>query len=237
VRFAIGNDVVDLREPETRPGGRHPRFDARVFSAAERACLRRSRSPERLRWVLWAAKEAAFKAARQDDPTTPFVPRRFRVTLRGGGGEVRHGRRRYRLHVHAAPTVVHVVARRATRAARWTAALAPLARGRGGPSAAVRDLALAALGPRAASSGGLAIEARDRIPCLRVGDEPSAARLSLSHHGRWVAFACAWPNWADRRSAPSLATKRRHTARYDGRASLARRLPPAGTMPFESGLR
>ena len=27
----VGNDVVDLGDPETRPGATHPRFDARVF--------------------------------------------------------------------------------------------------------------------------------------------------------------------------------------------------------------
>lgn len=32
----VGNDVVDLRDPETRKGAVHPRFDLRVFTADER---------------------------------------------------------------------------------------------------------------------------------------------------------------------------------------------------------
>ena len=35
----LGNDIIDLGDPETRPGARHPRFDARVFTREERAAL------------------------------------------------------------------------------------------------------------------------------------------------------------------------------------------------------
>ena len=52
----LGNDVIDLADPET--SSRHPRFDARVFGATERALLARSEDAGRLRQVLWAAKEA-----------------------------------------------------------------------------------------------------------------------------------------------------------------------------------
>ena len=32
----VGSDIVDLADPETRPGAAHPRFDARVFDEDER---------------------------------------------------------------------------------------------------------------------------------------------------------------------------------------------------------
>ena len=64
----IGNDVVDLGDAEVQPGATHPRFDARVFAREEREALRASGAPNRLRWILWAAKEAAYKAARKLDP-------------------------------------------------------------------------------------------------------------------------------------------------------------------------
>jgi hypothetical protein len=76
----LGNDVVDLWDPETRPGAAHPRFDVRVFDPTELAALARSRAPNQLRWVLWAAKEAAYKAAKRMDPTTLLSPRRFVVS-------------------------------------------------------------------------------------------------------------------------------------------------------------
>ena len=35
----LGNDVVDLADPETRRAALHPRFDARAFAPRERAAL------------------------------------------------------------------------------------------------------------------------------------------------------------------------------------------------------
>ena len=75
----VGNDVIDLGDPETRAGSCHARFDARVFDDDERALLLASADPTRRRWVLWAAKEAAFKVARKLDGATVFSPRRFVV--------------------------------------------------------------------------------------------------------------------------------------------------------------
>ena len=77
----VGNDVVDLRDPESAPETLHPRFDTRVFSEAERAAIAASPDAARLRWKLWAAKEAAYKLARKISPTTIFAPARFEVAL------------------------------------------------------------------------------------------------------------------------------------------------------------
>ena len=35
----VGNDIVDLRDPESQADGLHPRFDARVFTAPERDAI------------------------------------------------------------------------------------------------------------------------------------------------------------------------------------------------------
>ncbi len=57
----VGNDIVDLGDAETCNGPSHPGFDARVFAPVERRALAASPAPNRLRWSLWAAKEAAYK--------------------------------------------------------------------------------------------------------------------------------------------------------------------------------
>ena len=69
----LGNDVVDLADPEVRGGPAHPRFDARVFSPPERRALESESAPNRLRWTLWAAKEAAYKLAVKRDPNAIFA--------------------------------------------------------------------------------------------------------------------------------------------------------------------
>ncbi len=51
----VGNDVVDLHDPESSPEALHARFDARVFTTDERVLLSASDSMHELRWTLWAA--------------------------------------------------------------------------------------------------------------------------------------------------------------------------------------
>ena len=61
----VGNDIVDLRDPQSRSESLHPRFDTRVFSERERRIIGEAADSERVRWKLWAAKEAAYKLMRK----------------------------------------------------------------------------------------------------------------------------------------------------------------------------
>ncbi|MBN1655785.1 MAG: 4-phosphopantetheinyl transferase family protein [Deltaproteobacteria bacterium] len=84
----IGNDVVDLSDPETREGALHRRFDIRVFSSKERALIRSSADAHRARWAFWAAKESAYKLAKKLDSSVIFSPVQFKLTLRRNGSWV-----------------------------------------------------------------------------------------------------------------------------------------------------
>ena len=90
-----GNDVVDLKDPANHPSSIHPRFDRRVFDARETRLLDEAldeNARHRLRWTLWAAKEAALKALRQSRPDLPFHPAEMHVNLGPSGtGRVRSG--------------------------------------------------------------------------------------------------------------------------------------------------
>ncbi|MGY8738305.1 MAG: 4'-phosphopantetheinyl transferase family protein, partial [bacterium] len=70
----LGNDVVDLEDPETRPETFRPRFDERVFDPTERRAIARDQNEHGRRWTHWAAKEAAYKLARQVDSKFVFSP-------------------------------------------------------------------------------------------------------------------------------------------------------------------
>jgi phosphopantetheinyl transferase (holo-ACP synthase) len=196
----LGNDLVDLSDPEASVARLHPRFDARVFDEEELEAIRGSEAPARLRWILWAAKEAAYKVARKQEATTVFSPRRFRVTLpRPGCAVVAHEGRHFAVTIAARRDHVHAVARDGKAPHGWSlvTGVCRLA-GSGGPgmrhdlpSAAVRDLAIARLAGRLrVPACELAIERDGRVPRLVVRGQPALADLSLSHHGRLVAFAC-----------------------------------------------
>jgi phosphopantetheinyl transferase (holo-ACP synthase) len=194
----LGNDVVDLGDPETRAGSRHPRFDVRVFDETERVLIAASPERDRERWLLWAAKESAYKAARKEDPRTIFAPSRF-VVRRDADGRlgVTAGARAFRIDVRANVDHVHAVARRTGDPPRIlctaVASLAPAERD-GAESLAVRRLAITALAARLdVPAADLAVRREGRIPTLWLRGCRTAADLSLSHHGRFVAFACTIP--------------------------------------------
>jgi len=191
----LGNDVVDLADAETRAGAQHPRFDARVLSAAERAALAAAPDTEaarRLRWTFFAAKEAAYKLVRRLEPRTPFAPTRFEVTLLGdGAARVRHEGRVLDVALEECDGAIHAVASPAgADGGRRVAALAPAAPDED-EGAAARRLACT----RVAAALGVAASRLDvvregRLPALRLDGAPLDATLSLSHHGRFVGFAC-----------------------------------------------
>ena len=78
---SIGNDIVDLTDPDNIGKSRDRRFIARVFTPEEQVRIDRSESPDTTLWMFWAAKEAAFKAISKSRPGLSFIHRAYVVTL------------------------------------------------------------------------------------------------------------------------------------------------------------
>ena len=193
--MSVGNDVVDLADPETRLGGLHPRWVERVFGAAEREALEASPSRHLLHWALWAAKESAYKARKRLEPETVFSPREFEVELSplpatGAGvavGRVVHRGDVFDLEVHLDGASVHAVATSEDEAGARV--LWKVDEARGDPGVAARRLAATAIG------SALGLDPADlrivgRPPVATCRDRRIEVGVSLSHHGRFVAFAC-----------------------------------------------
>ena len=189
----IGNDVVDLSDRDCADGARHPRFDARAFAPGERRRLAADPEPRILRWVLWAAKEAAYKALRRHDPGLHFHPRDFVVHLDARReGRVNHPRGTCAVRVEVDGDCVHAVA----CADGAPSAVTRVAARHEGPEAdagrAVRALVLSDLPPRLGTTRHEVCVARDgRVP--RLVTPRGDAALSLAHHGRFVAYAACAP--------------------------------------------
>jgi phosphopantetheinyl transferase (holo-ACP synthase) len=192
----VGDDVIDLVDPEAWPGACHPRFESRVFTPAECATIAASPRPTCARWVHWAAKESAYKAARQRVGTTVFAPRRFVVRLASAGsGAVHHGADRFLLRVALDHDAVHAIAWHPPATGLLVADVARLPGTTPTPaqlSAAARALAVQALaGALEVAASRLAIvRAAGAPPRLLLDGRPVRAALSLSHHGALVGFAC-----------------------------------------------
>lgn len=208
----LGNDVVDLEDVDARPETFRRRFDARVFAEEEREAIAEDEHPQARRWAHWGAKEAAYKLARQVDPRFVFAPARlvarFELARSSSDGAPPLRERRGRMILAGGPAkevnpvelrsfetsaYVHVVALPA--GSDWATvamAVAPLAESREDPGLAVRRLALRRIADElGVESGRLSIGRRDRIPTVELDGKTTRLALSLSHHGRFVAFAMA----------------------------------------------
>ncbi len=209
----IGNDVVDLADREALPSPRTSRFDMRVFSEVERHRIEHSGDPILERWSLWAAKEAGYKLLRKLESDAIFSPSRIEVDFAAApgfspnsGDPIRVPARsgivtarghRFDCRIIAGEAFVHALctpfARRAPERFGH-ALLGTEAPDRGTPqglSRGVRELACTEI---ARSLGlnpeSLRIEKSDGIPHFWLGGDRLAIDLSLSHHGRVVAYAC-----------------------------------------------
>ena len=204
----LGNDVIDLGDPETLAGrlpralrrarlrsgrARRARARARCRAPALDRCGRRRRAAykvaakvDRRDGVLAAALRGAPLTERRPRPTSPTAPRSYTVAL-----EVERALRardRWRDVGPGAP-------------ARWSRASSgspPAARPAPGPRCA--RFAIAHGSPAHLGIAAVGAQRRARrahptpraAPATRVG-----ADLSLSHHGRFVAFACVLPATSD----------------------------------------
>ena len=203
----VGNDVVDLRDPENQPEAIHPRFDTRVFTWNERARILAADSPHRMRWALWAAKESAYKVARKLDSRVCFSPRAFTVRIPGGDtegphpylAEVSHPLGQFQVCLEATNEWVHAVASvsgTGVAKANWQLRSMGREAARRIPgleaSARVRKLARSAIASAlsAVPSDIVIAAAAKRVPRVTWRGQRLPVDLSLSHHGRFVA--CAW---------------------------------------------
>ena len=194
--MSVGNDVVDLADQETELSRLHPRWGERVFRPAEREALEASRSRHLLHWALWAAKESAYKARKRLDPKAVFSPLEFEVELSclsatGAGfaaGRAVHRGQVFGLELRVHGASLHAVATSEDESGALV--LWGVDEARGDPGTAARRLAAAAIG------SGLGIGPADvgiagRPPVATLRDPGIQISVSLSHHGRFVAFACA----------------------------------------------
>lgn len=193
---AVGNDLVYLADPEISGHHLRPRFVERVCAAGERDRLAVSDEPLVLLWSLWAAKEAAYKAASKMRPGLVFAPRLYEVDA--GMSRVRYRDSAMALRLSRDPLWVHAVAIfGGGYRGRPVTGAEPIPAGRH-QSAAVRDLARRGV----AAHLGLPVErlaierppdpnARDGLgpPRLLLDGRPSGIDVSLSHDGPFAAFA------------------------------------------------
>ena len=179
------------RDPETRRHALHPRFDARVFAPRERArAARRRRSPIALRWALWAAKEAAYKAARRRDAARALPSAVSFAGRRRRGDRDAAGRYRVRVDARGECRACRRRVRRPKRARRRARAsrAARAADDEPGRRRAQRSRSRAAAQLLGCAPGELAVASAARVPHLAARRRADRPRRSRSR-----TTAASWP--------------------------------------------
>lgn len=187
--------MVDLGDPAIADHHERPRFVARVCAPDERDRVAGARDPKRALWALFAAKEAAYKVVAKLGPPPPLAHRRFEVAA--DARCVRWGDLVLALAIEHDADWVHAVAWRG--APPELRAVGPVAAG-ADASAAVRAAVCAAAAERLGCAPDAVRVARDPVPggwtgrgppYLLAGNRRASVDISLSHDGRFFAFALA----------------------------------------------
>ena len=195
--MTVGNDVVDLEDPEAVGASRRERFVRRILLPAEARVVKDAADPDAALWAFFAAKEAAYKAAVRRLHRAPTAPRAYEVSA--DGESVLLPGLRLRVLVQAASPrsaaggrFVHAVAWAGDRPAFG------VGEARGAPGEDARSLLSESV---ASTLGWTSSELRIvRDPLAGSWDGYGPPRLerdgrrtnvcvSLSHHGRFVAYA------------------------------------------------
>lgn len=77
----IGNDIVDLHSPWVGQKHRDQRFLKKAFTKKERAAIYRAPDPCVMLWMLWACKEAAYKAVSRSFPEASSWPGKYEARI------------------------------------------------------------------------------------------------------------------------------------------------------------
>ena len=75
----VGNDVVDLRHPDTWRKSHDRRFVQRVFLPEEEKRIYNDSDPDGCLWMFWAAKETAYKIFSKENPSISSSPLKYKT--------------------------------------------------------------------------------------------------------------------------------------------------------------
>jgi len=75
----IGNDIVDLREPANARKSRDSRFLKKILTDAEIEFVQSAENPDKALWSCWACKETAYKIIKKSRMQAAFLPRQWAV--------------------------------------------------------------------------------------------------------------------------------------------------------------
>ncbi|MBR9915713.1 MAG: 4-phosphopantetheinyl transferase family protein [Algicola sp.] len=185
----IGNDIVDLRQAAKDSNWKRPRFLNKIFTAKEQLIISTSENKEHMVWLLWSMKEAAYKAYVRETKHRFFNPKRIECQLGSTHqGTVCIDEKLYDLKSVITSDYVHSVATNAeTKHLEVHLFKLPVF----SQSETVKAKVIHQLScNKGIDSGAMEIKKTALgIPNVFFKNEQILQALSISHHGKYGAFA------------------------------------------------
>ncbi len=111
----LGNDIVDLNEAGIAGKSGDARFVKRVFSDDEQTAILSSPNPNLTLWMMWAAKETAYKIISKLIGPPVFSHKKFKTTFLESPSaampeiEVIYSRWRFKIEIKVNKSYIHAV--------------------------------------------------------------------------------------------------------------------------------
>ncbi|TCN53043.1 4-phosphopantetheinyl transferase family protein [Flavobacterium circumlabens] len=77
----IGNDVIDLIQTRQESNWQRKGFLEKLFTAEEQSLIAQQLNPERMVWVFWSMKEAAYKIYNRQTRIRAYMPLKLVCSL------------------------------------------------------------------------------------------------------------------------------------------------------------
>jgi len=191
-----------LREPANAGKSRDSRFLKKILTDAEIEFVRNAENPEAALWSLWACKETAYKVIKKSSPDIAFIPRRWQAVFARFESECSEGEviipeeDGVYIRLFSNPDYIHCVGADGLAALNkliWNVDILP--EEETDPSLFSRRCLAQSLAKNYSLNFHQIKIKRKREnaelqpPCVYIRGEKMDVDISLSHDGRFVAYA------------------------------------------------
>lgn len=189
----VGNDIVDIAKAKNDSNWQRPRFLDKLFTSKEQQIIHSSDNPFIRVWRLWSMKEAAYKLYTQINPSRFYNPKGFECEIKEKSCAVSF--KKFKCYVETKTTSDYIMSEATLKPSKLKSEVIQL------KSENIKSSGLFLKEKLMDSiSENFGIE-RDKLTLKKdnfdipiIEFNSNKLHVSLTHHGRFGAFACNKPN-------------------------------------------
>lgn len=193
----IGNDIIDLDYARQSSNWQRPGWLQKLFTPAEQQYILQSDDPEFTLWLFWSMKESAYKIIVREEQRRFFAPKQLHCTLalckaNLSIGSVQFQSKTYTTKSTWDMTSIHTIASAAGKSEPMDLQHQVLVKPKGGEDRNwLYKKIITTLCSEAKFPAGTPRIKKNTlgIPQIFFDSTQQSSILSISHHGRFAAFA------------------------------------------------